>query len=290
MARFIGTRHTSRLSRRLVALIYSPPSREAPYIDETIVAWDGTRYEVDTRSDCEWDVFVKGGYEISLQRLMASLVTPGDVVVDCGANVGIHTCFLARRVGPAGRVISVEPIQALSQRLRRNVELNALDNIDVVVKATSSAPGRALMYPPIPGTSNQGLGSLYYRSGVSSRGVPTELDTLDNIVAAVKADRVNLIKIDVEGSELETLLGCARILSSFRPPVVFEYSPVTYGAADISWLQLTEWLCQRNGYTLFELVEDELRPVAPAALRQAPWRWNVMLLARPPRATEGLAG
>ena len=124
----------------------------------------------------------------------------GDVVVDLGANVGAFSVWAARRVGDEGRVIAVEPAPANIERLKANIALNAITNCTVVPKGVwSGTETRSLFLGPAAG-SNTLLAE-------NMPAVDVQVDTLDNILSDHALPRVDFIKMDIEGAELEALGG-----------------------------------------------------------------------------------
>lgn len=152
-----------------------------------------------------------GTYEGANVRLLQSLVRPGMVCWDIGANVGAITLVLAKLVGPGGSVLAVEPGPLNATHLRRHTK--SLGWVEVVEKAVSDTDGWA--YLSGDGHSGARLGD----SG-SLRVSTTTLDTL----ASARPRGPDVIKLDIEGHELAALRGGPRLLSSEdRPTLVVEF-------------------------------------------------------------------
>ena len=259
LARAAGRRLRVRGAERVVRAVFPPQ----PGFAGVVTAVDGTRYHVDTASYLEWYVFVHGGYESRLRQLMTERVRPGDHVLDCGANVGLHTCALARRVGPLGRVVAVEPVDELAERLERNAELNGLANVEVVRAGVSSEAGRARMFVPPPGATNQGEASLHDRgNGGIERDIA--VTTVDTLVDERRLDRLRLVKVDVEGHEVAVLRGARTTLRGLRPVVVFEYDPEAWRAAGARWDAAAAAL-REHRYRADALTERQPRAPVPQA-------------------------
>ena len=259
VARFIGRRVRVRGIDRIVRAIFPPRSGFAG----VITALDGTRYHVDTASYLEWYVFVYGRYESRLARLMRDRLRTGDHVVDVGANLGLHTSALARAVGPRGRVVAVEPLDELAERLERNVELNGLSNVQVVRQGVSSASGRAVIFVPPAGASNRGEASLHDR-GIGALQRDVDVTTVDSLVEARRLGRLRLVKIDVEGHEVAVLRGARECLRHHRPVVVFEHDPPAWIAAGATWEEAAAIL-RELGYGADELTERKPPAAVPAS-------------------------
>jgi FkbM family methyltransferase len=129
----------------------------------------------------------------------------GDIVLDIGAYMGMFTVKMAKLVGNAGRVVAVEPESKNLSYLRRNIE--GLNNVSVVGKAASSCTGKANLYISIASPCH---------TLISSHSDCTEVETttVDELVSQMKLPRVDFVKIDAEGSELEILKGSEKVLAS----------------------------------------------------------------------------
>lgn len=151
--------------------------------------------------------------EVDLFRL---LVRPGDAVFDVGSNIGAHTVFLARAVGPKGAVFAFEPQRLIFQTLCANAALNSLPNVWCFNCAAGDAPG-AINVPTLnPWVTNNfgGLGLHEHNLG----GAPVPVMRLDSL--QVRSCR--MLKIDVEGMELHALRGATGLIERFRPVLYVE--------------------------------------------------------------------
>lgn len=137
----------------------------------------------------------------------------GDVVVDVGAHIGRYTITSAMRVGPGGKVISIEAAPDNFEMLNRNIRLNKLTNVLPLNCAAYSRGAKIKLYEPsadfsIYNTIMQG------RTSGGDRYVEVDANTLDSILNEIGIAKVDWIKIDVEGAEFEVLKGSASTLSS----------------------------------------------------------------------------
>jgi len=134
----------------------------------------------------------------------ASLVGPGDVCFDLGANVGLYTLLMAKR---AARVVAFEPVPRNIRYLHRMVELNRLDNVLIVPLAVSDREGVAALDPG----ENPTVGRLD-----DTGRQPVGTVTIDGFAARFGLSPT-VLKIDVEGAELAVLRGAASLLRERRP-------------------------------------------------------------------------
>ena len=135
----------------------------------------------------------------------------GGIFVDVGANIGGYSIRLARRFE---KVISVEPNPRVAELLRKNVQLNGLGNIEIVQGAASDLDGEAILSVP-PG--RDALSSIV-REFPGGEHFKVNTMTLDGLLD--KYDKIDLIKIDVEGAELKALKGAAKSLEKTSRVVV----------------------------------------------------------------------
>ncbi len=139
--------------------------------------------------------------EATMARLFREAVRPGDVVVDIGAHLGWFTLQAARLVGPAGRVVSFEPNPRTRPLLERNIRDNGFgDRVTVVPYAAGARAGRLEFF-----VSSGGDTSSIHRQADEDEGVEVDVVTADSQLADLAPPTV--IKIDVEGAEVEALAG-----------------------------------------------------------------------------------
>lgn len=148
-------------------------------------------------------------YEVSMLTFIEKLKTPG-IIIDIGANIGNHTVFFAKYTG-CKKVIAIEPYKEAVKLLKNNIKRNQVeDKVQVVEAAAGKADGYCSL--KIGPSTNVGLTRTIKGNNVIVR----RIDDL------TKNDLVSLIKIDVEGTELEVLKGAERILSAQSPFLFIE--------------------------------------------------------------------
>jgi FkbM family methyltransferase len=151
-------------------------------------------------------------------QVLEQLIVPGGNVVEVGANIGSHTVSLAKKVGPTGRVIAVEPQRIIHQYLSANISLNMLDNVECHWAACGSETGEMIV-PRLNyfAHERQNFGGLSLATQGDGERVPVV--RLDDIM---KGRRAHLIKIDVEGMEADVLHGATNLIMSCRPLIYAE--------------------------------------------------------------------
>lgn len=156
-------------------------------------------------------------------------IQPGDVVLDLGAHIGYFTKIASEKVGPQGHVVAVEPWSRNVEKILAACPSPSYDNVFVLQMASWNASRKILPFYPRQSSSE---GSVYHRPEVDHedliRPAPTDVETiaLDDLVGLFGAygqtGRLDFIKIDIEGAEVETLRGAKRLLDRFRPKMVLE--------------------------------------------------------------------
>ena len=140
----------------------------------------------------------------------------GDTVVDVGAHIGLYTLIAAKKVGPSGKVIAIEPDPENFKILKKNILLNLLMNVEALQCAVYSTKEKVKLFlPEIEGGRTIFNTVMQDRARTSTENfIEVEANTLDNILESINITEVNWIKIDVEGAELEVLKGAVNTLSS----------------------------------------------------------------------------
>jgi FkbM family methyltransferase len=224
----------------------------AGYRDARVEVAGGLRATVDLSTPHGRRVFAYGFCEPAA-RAMRSLLQPGDVVIDGGANIGLFTLLAAALVGSEGRVIGCEPSPATMDLLRANVDRNRLDWVELREVALAEQEGRLTMRVFEPGS---GYSSFTPASTEASAEVEVRVITLDQIAQGV-ARRVGLVKLDVEGAELRALRGASWLLAESRPDFIIELEPEHLGRQGSSVAEV-QALFDNAGYVGYS-IDDGLK-------------------------------
>lgn len=193
--------------------------------------------------------------------------------LDIGANIGQWTIPMGMRAeARGGRVLAVEPAAATAAALARSIELNGLARTELVRAALAASDGKTLLHHHDRDPSQHSLGG----TGGTTEEVPTR--SLGSVLGERGIDRVDAIKMDVEGAEQRVLEGASDVLASLRPTIIFEVRtglPERLGLEpDGAWQVLLD-----AGYQTYRLdAGGTLVPVAPESLAQQTWGWNVIAL------------
>ena len=203
----------------------------------------GTEYFIPER--CEKDHILdqmrklRNFYELDLLECMRSRLQAGGVAIDVGANIGNHSLYFAAVMGL--RVVAFEPVQGNRDLLCRLIELNKQHvQIDVIATALSDQEGDVRLSAPAPGNSGT------FRISGEVDGCPAKTERLDEALRrlGVAMEDVRVLKVDVEGHELQVLEGAPELLSQANPMIAIEVFTMS----------------------LFDSVLDKLRPLGYRAV------------------------
>ena len=283
----LGRRCSIRGSERALRALYPCETTAKRYVRGIRTRGDGMRMELDSRSWIDWNLLFRGDYEPHLTRLWTRILAKNAVAIDVGANIGAHTLTMARCVGSGGRVLAFEPNPIVRQVLVRNLALNAITHVDVFDCALGSRRGALPLRVPKQDSaefSNLGLASLVALETPHDL-VTVEVQKLDDVLASLTVTRVDVIKIDVQGYEMETLHGMRDCLTRHRPVLVFEYDAWAWRQAKVEPRDAFD-LLDSAGYDLFRL--DGSGPTGERALdRSAGLPDYLDLLAKPRTGHDG---
>lgn len=161
-----------------------------------------------------------GGYEPMVQEAMRRVIRPGAVVLDIGANVGLMSLVAARLTGPGGQVIALEPQLDAVRALEAHARLNGFGMVRAIQAAAGARSGTMQMVVTADPAWTI-MGSVGDHPDAVRRET-VRVVTVDELVADGESPPPSVVKIDVEGSELDVLAGMSRTLSEHRPVLIAE--------------------------------------------------------------------
>lgn len=159
-----------------------------------------------------------GVYEIQELTVLFDFLKPlgnafaGATVIDAGANIGNHSLYFSRYFK---HVLAFEPNPSTYRLLAFNTEL--VENIGIVNQGLGDEPGTLML---VEDSMNMGASSIVRKAGAEDRQIPVQIETLDKATADI--DAIEMIKIDVEGFEINVLRGAGELIARHQPIIVFE--------------------------------------------------------------------
>jgi FkbM family methyltransferase len=176
----------------------------------------GLKFSLASANRSHW----AGSNETPVQQALAQLLRPGDVFYDIGCNIGFFTIVGARLVGPGGRVVAMEPVPQNASIARSNVARNGFENVQVLELAIGAETKvQNIFVSRHAGGST--LSTVEPPPDVTGT-IPVNVATLDHAIDAEKLRAPALIKIDVEGTEIDVLKGMTRTLAKVKPTLIIE--------------------------------------------------------------------
>lgn len=169
--------------------------------------------------------FARGDYEPPVQDVIADSLSPGDVFYDIGANIGFFSLVAARAVGSSGHVYAFEPVPQNVDAIHESARLNNLEWVDVFAEAVGARTGRDEIWLTrhIGGAA---LASADAPPDVQGR-MEVDVVTLDLAISSRGLRPPTLVKVDVEGAEIDVLAGMAETMTRVRPAVLYEIDDAT---------------------------------------------------------------
>jgi FkbM family methyltransferase len=191
--------------------------------------------------------YSKGINELPVQKAIAEHLCANDVFYDIGAHIGFFSLISAKMVGTSGHIYAFEPSIHNAKLIRQNVKLNNLENITIIEKAVSESEGvgKLLLTDNPGGHTLEAVGNPENIAGVSMVGVVT----VDNMVFKRKIKPPKLVKIDVEGAEIEVLRGMDHTISKYRPIIVCEIDSKDKSKFDLKQKRIQDFL-ESKGYKI----------------------------------------
>ena len=165
--------------------------------------------------------FVFGTHEPGVQHAFELFALPGMIVYDIGANLGFYCVILARLVGPTGRIVAFEPLPDNARWITHNAKLNGFEQIEVRCEALGRSEGNAEFI-----VSEKSMWGKLADAGPAPADavgqITVALRSLDDLVSAGAIAPPSLMKIDVEGAEVDVLTGAADMLRRCRPALIVD--------------------------------------------------------------------
>ncbi len=192
------------------------------------------------------------GFERAEIQFVDNFLKPGMTVLDIGAHHGLYTLLASKRVGRTGKVIAFEPSPRERERLGRHVRLNRCFNVKIEPFALGNSQSQADLY--LTSGMNDWCNSLRKEAaGEVAKTERVDVLPLDDYLAKAAIDRVEFMKVDVEGAELGLLNGARKLLTSIHRPVILcEVQDVRTGPWGYAAKEILEYV-DPCGYSWFKL-------------------------------------
>ncbi len=189
------------------------------------IGWhQNLKFILKTNDEISRSLFIEGCYEPNQIYFITKFLKPGMIFIDVGANFGFYSLIGASLVGNKGKVLAVEPSSREYSRLIKNIKLNHLNQIQSLKLGILDKSYKEKIFK-IASNNHAGhntLGKFAYPEVKQSKTEKIEIKSLDNIIKQYKIRSVDLIKMDIEGSEFSALIGAYDTLKNYQPVIIFE--------------------------------------------------------------------
>ncbi len=208
------------------------------------------------------------------RQLLKRILSAGDVVVDAGANIGVYSQFLSSCVGPTGVVHSFEPSPENFRRLQSATR--KLANVLLSQAAVGECSGRSKLYVSDQLNVDH---RTYETEGDSRPAVQIDVIALDDYFKP--GQRVDLIKMDIQGYELHALRGANRVLADNpSAKLLLEFWPYGLKQAVTNWIELIDTL-ERKNMAVCQITKHGLVPFRSESASESPdWYMNLLASSR----------
>jgi FkbM family methyltransferase len=191
-------------------------------VKRVVIETSQGHFFVDPVSVLAQTLVKEGCYEDGMANTLKQYLHPGSTFVDLGANEGYFTVIGARHCGPQGKVVAIEPQLRLLPVIEKNLELNAIQGVQVVNAAITDKEGEGTFF--LAASTNTGSSGLHRSAKYALPSQSVQLLRLEQVLDGAGLQSVDLMKVDIEGFEYEALLGS---------PKVFEQRRVRYLALEL---------------------------------------------------------
>jgi len=218
------------------------------------------KIQVDLSKTMGASLFWTGFHEFNEMRFLNRYLREDMIFVDVGANQGEFSLFASRRL-PKGKVLAFEPMSLFFDRLSFNIRLNGITNIQCYKLGLSDRSGEVPIYFNANNKhDHEGLASIFPIDQQDQTREMISLAVLDEIVEKEAVNRIDFIKIDVEGSEWAVLRGSRQVLQKFKPALMVELNDETAALAGYTVEEMIGWL-EQLGYVPHQIRRNKLVPL-----------------------------
>ena len=264
-------KRVSAFFNKLRWLIHNPAFQKNPLrVAWRVLIWEGAklfRWEMPFVFDETFAVrlqpgegvsrltFYFGNSEPDLFAFYDSFLKKGMVALDVGANIGLHTLFMAKRVAPVGQVLAFEPSPKNFSRLKEHVEKNHLENVRIFPLAVGDRRGTGFFHENLNDSSRS-----HFSDG--GPGLAIEIVRLDDICRSEGVRQIDFLKMDVEGFEMRALEGAEPLFSAGSCDVLqIELDPNNLARQASQQNKVASWLVDRGyRFVVWDSAAQKFKP------------------------------
>ncbi len=178
----------------------------------------------DIRFPAKWFRYFEADYEKENIAFLTKVCKKDMTIIDIGAHLGLMSVIMAKLIGNNGKVLSYEPTPKTFILFKKIISLNKFTNVIIPYNmAISNFKGLVDFF--VDENEGSNANSLVGRKDKNRVSEKIQVNTLDNIIIDLKLQKLDLIKIDAEGSELDVLNGAVNTISKFKPIIILALHP-----------------------------------------------------------------
>ncbi len=218
---------------------------------------DDIKLKVSSKSVLAKPLLIKAGFEEAERKIIKGFVKPGMIVFDIGANIGLYTTIMAKQAKDEGHVFSFEPYSSTGDYLKYNVSLNELNNVTVEEIALTDTDGRQdfFIFPEGEDVYNSlGAQKRDVEKTKAEKKIQVQVSKLDSYCKKNKIEKIDFIKLDVEGAEEKVFEGGREVFKAMNPIIIteiYENSAIQCGCSGIRMLKNFSQI----GYCIYSIDE-----------------------------------
>jgi FkbM family methyltransferase len=229
--------------------------------DQQTIRRHGINYVIDLNEGIDLHLFLFGNFQKHITDNKVMKIPDDAVIFDVGANSGIMSLSFATKA-PKGEVHAFEPTNYALKKLEKNLNLNPqlkkrIHTMQTFVSSETRQESGLRAYSSWPVKTNEKKNKIHRGVDKTTRNVGSI--TLDAYSQEKNIQRLDLIKIDTDGHELEVLKGCASILEKFRPIIIFELGVYVMDERHINFNDYSEYF-EKFDYNLFTPGAKQIKP------------------------------
>jgi FkbM family methyltransferase len=260
--------------------LFGLPVRNTIFLNRPLtISFNGISVALEPLGATAADIWAGLRCEQHEVSFVLSVLEPGMIFFDVGANAGLFAISAARKIGGKG-IFAFEPCSSTCELLKRNLVLNRLADVNIIQMALGDSIGNAMLQ--VNASGKDGLNTLGQATHPDSEVVAQEgvrISTVDSFMKEHNVPRVDVIKVDIEGAELMFFRGARELLKRADAPVIlyegFGFLTRGFGYHPVEIL----WFLESCGYSLFVLNSE----TGEISELKADYRYDSMVIAIKPR-------
>jgi FkbM family methyltransferase len=200
----------------------------------TAVKRGGLIWNLDLKEGIDFCLFATGAYEPDVLNTYSKLIKQDSIVLDIGANIGAHTLHMAKLLGRSGHLYAFEPTNYAYKKLINNLKLNEVISQRVTTYKAFLTEEISTELPELISSSWDISMPIEHRDrnpldkGFAHSTLGAKVMTLDSWAVENNINKLDLIKLDVDGFEIDVLRGGKKTIQKLRPKLIIELSPIHF--------------------------------------------------------------